>query len=508
MKTQGGSIGFARIPKLRFVVGLVWTVAALLAALLVLKIVQQNVHAGAFNSALRSSESRLSAGDMTGAQTALTIAAKNAQTVSEWLSVLKRVRSLAEDSGDKERGYQTLDSFALRATSAFPGNQSLWAVAVWAELLAGRTADAAEHASRYLTSENFDSLRIEALFRAGKQPTDKQATSSEVKLFTSVPTSQDPSVYRRAGDLTEDRRFYVDMALLQSAHSVTTALKSFDSYRIARMVPAAAALLAYDAGDFESARSFIGFMPPEEALGPEMVLLQADMNMAAGSYAMAHPMYEDLLRRHPNVSPVAYRNLAFLALEGTSAPESKPGRLPRTMAPTSYTVAEQYLTLGLRRFPGTPELVRALAALRLLQNRRDQAITLVNAYLTDHPEDSSMRLYRLLHLEQNAPPARTTSQLWNLVNAGPENASAGQVLADRLLVLRDLNGLGALLERFREKPIPTWVSFYRAVLKAVREDTGGARAEFTAIWAADQLWQAPFDAALTYLAEGSILPAQ
>ncbi len=507
MKTQVGSAGFARIPKLRLVIILVWAVVVLLAALLALKIVQQNRHVRAFGAALSTSESRLIAGDAGGAQTALTTAADNAQSVSEWLSVLKRVRALSEESVDKTSGYKTLDSFALRATSAFPGNESLWAVAVWAELLAGRTEEAAAHASHYLASEKFDSLRIEALFRAGKQPTGARSTSSEVKLFAAVPASQDPALYRRAGDLTGDRRFYVDMALLQAAHSIATALKSFDSYGIARTLPAAAALLAYDAGDFESARSFIGFMPPEEALGPEMVLLQADMNMAASAYAQARPMYEDLLRRHPNVSPVAYRNLAYLALEGRSAPEPASGRLPRTMAPTAYTVAEQFLTLGLRRFPDTPGLVRALAALRLLQNRRDQAITLVSSYLTDHPEDSSMRLYRLLHLESNAPPARTTAQLWNLVNAGPEEASAGQVLAERLLVLRDLNGLNALLERFTEKPVPAWVSFYRAIVKAIREDTGSARADFTAIWDTDHPWQAPFDAALTYLAEGSILPA-
>jgi len=129
------------------------------------------------------------------------------------------------------------------------------------------------------------------------------------------------------------------------------------------------------------------------------------------------------------------------------------------------------------------------------------------AFVATHPEDSSLRLYRVLHLESDAPIERTTSELWNLVNSGPEDDPAGQVLAERLLVLRDFNGLKSLLDRYKTDPAPEWVRFYRAVVKAELGDTSAARADFLAIWDRSRSWQAAYDAALTYLADGSVQPA-
>lgn len=512
MRSKGDTEGNSRRRTLRYVVVLIWAVAAVLAALLLLRFVLQSRHVHAYRDALAVSDTRRTQGDLSGAVSALDRAASNAQSAQEWLSVLKRVRELAAQSGDTAKGYSLLDAFALRAADQFPGNQSIWAVSVWSELRGDKVEQAASHASRYLLSPRFEPLRLEALFRAGKAPSTGERSSSQMQVLAGTASSRNPDLFRQAGDLTGDKRFYVDMALLLAGKSVTGALQSFDRFGVGRMFPAPAALLAFDAGDFEAARSYIGLMPASEALGTEMVLLQADMYMAESNFAQAATMYQDILHRHPDVSPVAYRNLAYLSADSQPSASSNAAKggsftLPRHLAAPYFIEAEQYLAVGMKRFPDDPELVRSMAALQLMEGSRDQALSTVNGFVASHPGDRSLRLYRILHLEADAPVERTTAQLWNLVNSGSDSDPVGQVLAGRLLVLRDFNGLRALLSRYKTDPVPQWVGFFRAVVKAEFQDTATARAGFETIWEKSHLWQAAYDAALTYLADGSVQPA-
>lgn len=524
MSGTGGATSLLRKPVVRLVVIAVWCAVLLLGVLLAVKLTRQHRLTETFSVSLSDADSALTGGDARGASNALRNASLSAQTAGEWLSVLKRAREIGGMAQSGPDRYALMVELGGNAVKAFPGNQSLWAVLVWAQMQDGKIREAATNAARYLTDSKFESLRVEAMLRDSSLPPPgkRRAISSRgLELLTELPASRKPDAFRSAGDLTGDHRFYVDMVLLEAEQSARKALKDYGRLGVEETNPRLGVLLAFDNGDFDTARAYMHSLSPTVALGPEMVLLQADMFMAEKKYSDAAEMYRTLMRNTPDVSSVLYQNLAFIEAktEGTSTQGSRLSSLPaptvfapppahllpRQFAPQGDRIAEQLLEQGLSAFPGQPDLVRARAQLFLARGQFDRAATGVENYLQDHPQDSTMRLFRIDRLMPHAAPPRITSLLWDLITEFPENALAGQVLAGRLLTIRDFNGLEGLTRRYTEPP--TWIRFYQGVVDAARQETANARAIFNTIWEKTGDWQAAYDVGLTYLEEGSIQPA-
>ncbi|HUX51270.1 MAG TPA: hypothetical protein VMW73_10765 [Spirochaetia bacterium] len=505
-----------RRPLIRILLLVVWCVVLALAVGLTLKLVHQHRLTQSYSAALGTADADLASDDLPGTVDALRTASSSAQTATEWLSILRRARDVSMRQHAASAPWQLVEELGRKAVTMFPGNQDLWAVVIWAEIKDGKGVAASDSAT-YLSGSRYESLRVQALLQADSTLA-AQPTSKNLELLSNLPASHDPNAFRVAGDLTGDNRFYVDMVLLLAQKSVADALREFGRYNLSQIAPSVGVLLAYDSGDFSVARAYLQAEPGQVAVGPEMVLLQADMAMAENRYTDAEGMYQSLIQQAPDVSPVPYQNLAYIAVRKDQTPETTDAsvlavpqiagkeRLPRLLSPHGGNIADRLLAQGLHSFPDDPDLIRTRAQLLLTMGNSDLADTIVGAYLSDHPQDSTMRLFNMLRLMPQTPPTRITSLIWDLINSDPGNELIGQTLANRLRTIRDYNALSALVGRYPNPPL--WVQYYAGITAAAGQDTSAARARFTVILNARGDWQAAFDIALTYLQEGSVGQAQ
>ncbi len=403
------------------------------------------------------------------AESRLKRAAEFARGEQAWMRVLKRAYRIEESRGTAG----TMLALARLATEAEPRVQALEAVAVQAAVRAGAYQEAAERAQTHLHAEEHASVRAEAVIAAGAYPSEPSPDELEaMHPLVRLVVDATPERHLRAYDLTTDPRFAVNAALLYlSADRAEQAQAVLEGIAVPDEAGIVGALVAYELGEYQEARSRLRRLPGEAAVETPALLLHAELELRTGRLEEARRVYRELQTADPDHSAAAWYNYAAL-IDDRSA-------------------RREVLADALQRFP--------------------QDLRLVNAYVEAGGDEEAVlgglepayrALFRFQAAEsESSSGARAVSRLWDLHNEYPRNEEIAAALARRLAAVRDRSGLERVIGRFADARVDGdsasyWAAQYAGVLAHGRGDRTAAAEAFESGFAPRRLWQSAHNRAI------------
>ncbi len=418
---------------------------------------------------VESLDRRIAASDFEAAARALMEFDLVPAQARDWLRILKRARIVSDRIGRREIAAR----LAEQACEAFPGNETLRALAVVFFIEAGDARKAGRWAETYLKSSENSGVKAEAFLRADIVPGEN--AEGELAL-AGLPASRDPAAFVRAGDLTGTAGFYFDAGLLfLERGSFAEARRIFSERTFADSFPLACALAAYDSGSYSEAEKILAFYRPSREETPEKLLLLADIRIRTGKHAEAEGNYAELRSEHPRASLLSYLNAAAL-LHGKEAWSER-------------SVLEE----GRFRFPESGELSLAAAKVYTAVGNRRRALELLDLLERREPPSAASRTVRLLAQRDRLTPARFIGELWILRDTYPVDDQVPKILAWLLLGTNDLPGIADILSRSNDS---AWVAFYRGITAYETRDYRNAFAAFDLSYKLRDTKEAAFDRGL------------
>lgn len=355
---------------------------------------------------LVSVDSSLESGRPQEAVALLEQGAGAAQTQQGWLSVLKRGVEFARHTGD----WGPAMRLAHRGAETLPGNETLWAIAAYTTMRAGK--DAAWIAREHLSGDRFNGIRAEALLRselvgpdgeqsaAGDRRQSRPDATSSAGSLAGLTEESEPEEFLQAFELTADRRFLLDAALqfatagnLQRALEIALRAEAFE----------VAAYLAYDIGQPDRARALLERMDAESATSTELSLLRADIARRMGEIDEAARIYREIINSDPAASPIPYHNLVWYAsILGRELPTG-------LQTPTALAVD------GANRFPSDTSLAR-VATISLLGESRERSEEFSESRVEQVERPGTLELLRYHLFRREQPYDARLAGLWRLWN--------------------------------------------------------------------------------------------
>jgi len=384
----------------------------------------------------------------------------------DWLRILKRARIVVERTGMQDISAR----LAEKACDAFPGNETLRAIAVVSFIEAGDAKKAGLWAETYLESRENAGVKAEAFLRAGIVP--RENVEDEMAIAR-LPASRDPAAFVKAGDVTGTAGFYFDAGLLfLELGSYAEARNIFSGHAFADTFPLACALAAYDSGAYSEAEKDLSFYSPSKEGVAEKLLLLADIHIRTGKFPEAEEKYAILRSDYPKASLLSYLNAAAL--------------LHAKEAWSQRTVLEE----GRFRFPESAELsIAAAKAYTAIGNHR-RAAEILDRLEQREPRSASSRILRLLAQRDRLTPARFIGELWILRDTYPQDEQTSKILAWLLLGTNDLPGIADILSRSNDS---AWVALYKGITAYIVRDYRNAFAAFDLSYRLRNTPEASFD---------------
>lgn len=233
---------------------------ALILALLLTRAADGSV----LDEALLSARFAVEKGDFSPARRELLRASRHALSAAHWREILRLAAALIPAEVEPS-DYRLFAVLAGRAAAALPGNEDLAAYMVWGVLRTGRTPRALRYAET-LRSSRWSSLRAEVRLAALSEEDSERLRS----LSNGNILGMDGEYLEYAASLTESAELSVNAALLymlrgESARASALAQEVMAGNRrwydpetfVRRGIPGALGRIAYDAGDFRTAVSWI-----------------------------------------------------------------------------------------------------------------------------------------------------------------------------------------------------------------------------------------------------------
>lgn len=233
---------------------------ALILALLLTRAADGSV----LDEALLSARFAVEKGDFSPARRELLRASRHALSAAHWREILRLAAALIPAEAEPS-DYRLFAVLAGRAAAALPGNEDLAAYMVWGVLRTGRTPRALRYAET-LRSSRWSSLRAEVRLAALSEEDSERLRS----LSNGNILGMDGEYLEYAASLTESAELSVNAALLymlrgESARASALAREVMAGNRrwydpetfVRRGIPGALGRIAYDAGDFRTAASWI-----------------------------------------------------------------------------------------------------------------------------------------------------------------------------------------------------------------------------------------------------------
>lgn len=233
---------------------------ALILALLLTRAADGSV----LDEALLSARFAVEKGDFSPARRELLRASRHALSAAHWREILRLAAALIPAEAEPS-DYRLFAVLAGRAAAALPGNEDLAAYMVWGVLRTGRTPRALRYAET-LRSSRWSSLRAEVRLAALSEEDSERLRS----LSNGNILGMDGEYLEYAASLTESAELSVNAALLymlrgESARASALAQEVMAGNRrwydpetfVRRGIPGALGRIAYDAGDFRTAVSWI-----------------------------------------------------------------------------------------------------------------------------------------------------------------------------------------------------------------------------------------------------------
>ncbi|NBB91304.1 MAG: hypothetical protein GVY23_08880 [Spirochaetes bacterium] len=459
---------------------------AAVAALLIMTEVRGGRAERAVEVALARADRRIEEGNLAEAQEAIFEGAAAARTAPQWLSLTKRAYRIADSTGD----LIPAADLATRGTRAAPNDLDLRAVAVHAQIRAGRPEEALLLLEDAPATTRLDALQAEARLAptidgppdgANDRPVDA-ASEGQFSVLVGLDRESAAADFMAAFELTGAPTFAVNEALrLLEAGKTGAAMSALEERDLVVAFPVLSAFLAYDLEDYERYESILQTMSPRATVTPEQLMLQADVSMLRENYASAATVYEELRETAPAFSPEQYLNAAWLRREDRQAARdvlsSRGNRFSQ-----STDIARAEILLAYEEDPD--------AARRRLESRRGEVAEPVVL------DTLAMHLFE----RRRGSVAGVVSRLWMLLNRHPESELPARYLGWYLVTSGDWPELSVLLDR-RFETGEEIGALYAGIL-AVRDGNWSRGRE---LFGAEEnrTWQAAYNAGLATIGAGA-----
>jgi|GEM_PF-5000192 len=409
----------------------------------------------------------------------------SARSASDWLRLLKRGKAVAGAGG----GNKLMFTLAERSVKAFPGNEELWALAVYAALRSDNSDVAAEWAAAHLSGPSYTSMKAEAFLRTG-QTLEKDGAQDGAGMLTRLADSSNPDEFGQAATLTGDPRFTADQVILLARKGrFGAAWDALHDPRVQERFPVLSAYVAYDFGMFERAEKLLSLVPAEDSAVASALLLESDIAMLREEYEKALKIYQELSASNPGLTPVLFLNLAWLS----------------TQKDAGNPAAGEILSRGLEHFPDNGDLVQALV---LVSGGADspRARTLLRNFVQEHPQDIKAALLERRVFGREIPVQAEAAHLWMLYNEHPDSEEAARYLAWFSSSTRNRTDLRRILDRSAGDS--AWGKVYAAKEAFADGNIENAQTLLQDASSEPGLWEASYDLGLLHLSRGKVGPAR
>ena len=337
------------------------------------------------------------------------------------LRVLKRAYVLSGKAGN----YDLLATAADGAQGSVPSSASVRLVAAYAYLRVGRLSDAEAAAGKGFPPGAGDLLRGEISLKRGAAWPGSDSVS---RRLAGLESSRQPADFLAAAGMVDDPRLSLDAALLMlEKGNVAGAQRVSASSLQDPSFDEPAGLIAYDAGDFPAAASRLRRLEGRlQAAGfprADLDLLLADCYHVLGRNEDATGALQDAIRLDLKASWTPYADLGLMAEQRGNA-----------------AAAAEIFGQGRAAFPGSRDLALLSAHLDVSQGNADAAIAILDALVSQRPQDAEAALF-LLGLKAPSLTAQAYRvQLWKLFDRLTADQTVFLTLAAALVASHDWDG--------------------------------------------------------------------
>ena len=462
---------------------------ALILALLLTRAADGSV----LDEALLSARFAVEKGDFSPARRELLRASRHALSAAHWREILRLAAALIPAEAEPS-DYRLFAVLAGRAAAALPGNEDLAAYMVWGVLRTGRPPRALRYAET-LRSPRWSSLRAEVRLAALSEEDSQRLRS----LSGGNILGMDGEYLEYAASLTESAELSVNAALLymlrgESARASALAQEVMAGNRrwydpetfVRRGIPGALGRIAYDAGDFRTAVSWIQ-SAVDDARRRRGVNWR-DLQLLGDIY---WEMYTLQGRSdHRDAAADAWYGAKSIALpsEVTPSPPEDSWKILINLASAeaasnSSRRAHELLTEALTRFPERSEVKAAWARANMHRNPAMARRIVVNPETSGDPQASQtsgapsaaqtavLDMAALQINPEALTPRRYSARLWDIFRIAVQtppaiNPADARIIAAALLEylasIEDYASVDAAAARYlRAYPRDHWVLAWR-----------------------------------------------
>ncbi|HUX21290.1 MAG TPA: hypothetical protein VMW69_08615 [Spirochaetia bacterium] len=459
----------------------------LTAALLVLRFHNIAASRQSVDQLMSRADQEISGGFYSAAKPYVERAMRSANTRDSWLSIGKRAFQI----GNAQDDWSLLLQVADKGTKNLPGSQELWAIKVLAESRSGDPAAGEETARNHLTDPRFQSLGTEAVLRAHPDLNiSGQSLSKTTQQIIDTLTSRNPALFQNLATEIQSPDLLFDAVLLYAWKGDMKAAYTLLVSQGDSASSQAGMLISYDAGQYESVRSYYEGMKPAERT-PSFELLADDVLVLQQQYDDAASAYLRFIAQKPDAFWMPYVDLAWLASDGKSSR-------------VSPAQAEANLVKASNIFPNQREVVLSLATLQRRTGELQSADTLLSAFLKSNPWDLDANLLYMQISGASQNPERLRSRLWELFYRaqGGSRDKIGSYLAWYLLGLDDYSGLQLLFSQVKNQTGSEWIPFFRGIYEALVGNYSSSVAELNRANAITGRWQTYYNLGIVDLKNG------
>ena len=459
---------------------------ALILALLLTRAADGSV----LDEALLSARFAVEKGDFSPARRELLRASRHALSAAHWREILRLAAALIPAEAEPS-DYRLFAVLAGRAAAALPGNEDLAAYMVWGVLRTGRTPRALRYAET-LRSPRWSSLRAEVRLAALSEEDSERLRS----LSGGNILGMDGEYLEYAASLTESAELSVNAALLymlrgESGRASALAQEVMAGNRrwydpetfVRRGIPGALGRIAYDAGDFRTAVSWIQ-SAVDDARRRRGVNWR-DLQLLGDIYWEMYTLQGR--SAHRDAAADAWYGAKSIALpsEVTPSPPEDSWKILINLASAeaasnSSRRAHELLTEALTRFPERSEVKAAWARANMHRNPAMARRIVVNpetsaaqtsAAQTSAAQTAVLDMAALQINPEALTPRRYSARLWDIFRIAVQtppaiNPADARIIAAALLEylasIEDYASVDAAAARYlRAYPRDHWVLAWR-----------------------------------------------
>ena len=340
------------------------------------------------------------------------------------LRIFKRAYALCREGGD----FGLLAVMCDRAQISLSSSPAIRLVAAYSWLRTGRLSDAEAVAGKGLPAGNGELVRGEILLRKGGS---WLGSDSLTRDLVKLETSRQALDFVQAAQSVDDKRLGLDAALLSLSNGDLASAREIAATALQDSAfDEPASLIAYDAGDFQTAVARLTRLQSRRGPRADIALLQADCYHAMGRSSDYGDALHAAIRLDPRISWTPYADLALLAeTQGTPS------------------LARDILAQGRAVFPGSRELVLATARLEAGQGNPAAALSLLDALVAERPDDAEAALLRLALAAPGLSAQAYRAALWKLFDRLPSDQKVYMTLISALVTSHDWESAGIAIHQ-------------------------------------------------------------